>query len=159
MEWLTKLRKNLKLLLYARILLLLRSASKSDSEINSLSLSLSLYIYIYIYIYRERERETTPAEMKASYGQLTRTGHSQTQILELKKNNNPIKTVSTIKTKGNIKINHLLPENDLKRQKNVLKKKWPKSKLTCWSFKTREPSRNFELRPLLNLLGSPDWFR
>ena len=35
---------------------------------------------------------------------------------------NPIKRVATIKTKRNTKINHLLPDNDLKRQKQVLEK-------------------------------------
>ena len=39
-----------------------------------------------------------------------------------KKNHNLFKIVVTIKIKSNTKINHLLPEDDLKRQKHVLKK-------------------------------------
>ena len=35
----------------------------------------------------------------------------------VKKNHNPIKTVTTIKTKGNTQINHLFPEDETKRQK------------------------------------------
>ena len=33
-----------------------------------------------------------------------------------------MKTVATIKTKGNTQINHLFHEEDLKHQKHVLKK-------------------------------------
>ena len=41
----------------------------------------------------------------------------------IKKNHNTIKTVATIKTKGNSKINYLLPEDGLKRQKRVEEEK------------------------------------
>ena len=58
----------------------------------------------------------------------------------IKRNHNPMKIIAAIKTKGNAQINHLLPEDDLKRQKHVLKKKkkkkkkkYPKSKFTYGS--------------------------
>ncbi len=41
---------------------------------------------------------------------------------EIKKNHNLIKTVSTIKTERDSQINHLLTEDDLKREKDMLKK-------------------------------------
>ena len=68
---------------------------------------------------RERKKEITPAETKVCHGQLTRTEHSYAQNPELKRT---IKTVAIIKTKENTKINQLLPEDDLKRQKYVMKK-------------------------------------
>ena len=40
----------------------------------------------------------------------------------IKKNHKPTKIVTSQKTKGDIKIKHLLSEDDLKRQKCVLKK-------------------------------------
>ena len=40
----------------------------------------------------------------------------------IKKKFNPIKTVTSQKTKGNINTNNLLPEDSLKRQQHVLKK-------------------------------------
>ena len=42
--------------------------------------------------------------------------------LGIKKNYNTIKTVTAIKIKVNTQINHLLPEDDLKCQKYMLKK-------------------------------------
>ena len=48
-------------------------------------------------------------------------------IAGIKKTHNPITTVVTIKTKGNTKIKHLLPEDDLKRQKHMLKKNYLKA--------------------------------
>ena len=46
---------------------------------------------------KKKKTETTSAETKLCHWQLTWTGHSQTQILELKNKHNPIQTVATIK--------------------------------------------------------------
>ena len=70
---------------------------------------------------KEREKEITSVETKVFQEQLTRVGCSQTQILE-SKNHNLIKTVTSVKSKSNIQIDHLLPEDDLKGQKHMLEK-------------------------------------
>ena len=71
---------------------------------------------------KKRKRETTSTVTKVCHGQFNLNWTFSDTNTGIKKNHNPIKTVDTIKTKGNTKINHLLPEVDLKRQKHVLKK-------------------------------------
>ena len=63
-----------------------------------------MFIHVYIhtqikYLYKVHEkRKKSSAEAKDFHGQLTPIGHSQTQILELKKDYIPIKKIFAIKT-------------------------------------------------------------
>ena len=69
---------------------------------------------------KERKREKATAMKKVYLGQLTRTGHSQTQILELKRTTTLSKQPLLYKPKGT--LYHLFPEDNLKLQKHALKK-------------------------------------